>query len=85
MQPANVIGHAEATHKHESLRGQRLVIAQPFGPNNQADGAPLLVLDDLGCRIGDRVMLTSDGTHVQHVTKSKTCPARWCVCGLLDE
>ena len=84
MQAAEIIGHARATVKHESLNGQRLIIAQPLGVDDASDGPPLLVLDNRGCRVGDRVMLTSDGSMVEEMTLSKTCPARWCVCGLID-
>ncbi|WDQ15621.1 EutN/CcmL family microcompartment protein [Rhodopirellula sp. P2] len=85
MQPARVIGHTRATVKHESLQGQRLVIAQPTGVDEKPDGAPLLVLDELGCRVGDRVMLTSETGPIREMTGSESCPARWSVMGLIDE
>ncbi|MCC9656491.1 EutN/CcmL family microcompartment protein [Rhodopirellula halodulae] len=85
MQPACVIGHTRATVKHESLQGQRLIIAQPTGVDEKPDGAPLLVLDELGCRIGDRVMLTSEAGLIRDMTSSEKCPARWSVMGLIDE
>ncbi|SMP51559.1 ethanolamine utilization protein EutN [Neorhodopirellula lusitana] len=84
MQPANVVGHARATTKHESLVGQRLVIVQPLDAGGSADGPPLLVLDSLGCRVGDQVMLTSDGSPIKEMTGVDNCPARWSVCGLID-
>ncbi|MCM2369535.1 EutN/CcmL family microcompartment protein [Aporhodopirellula aestuarii] len=84
MQTARVLGHARATVKHESLVGRRLVIAQPLLLAGDADGPPLLVLDNLGCRSGDLVFLTSDGTAVRDITGSDVCPARWSVGGLID-
>lgn len=84
MQTANVIGNARATTKHCSLVGQRLVIAQPVGVEGAPDGPPLLILDSLGCRIGDQVMITSDGSAVDDITGVDNCPARWSVCGLID-
>ncbi|EMI41915.1 MULTISPECIES: EutN/CcmL family microcompartment protein [Pirellulaceae] len=84
MQTARVLGHARATVKHDSLVGRRLVIAQPLLLSGDADGPPLLVLDKLGCRSGDLVVLTSDGTAVRDITGSDVCPARWSVCGLVD-
>lgn len=85
MNTAKVLGHARATTKHESLTGCRLVIVQPLGVNDAVDGPPLLVLDSLGCRAGDQVMITSDGTSVRDITGVDNCPARWSVCGLIDE
>lgn len=84
MQTAKVIGHARATTKHASLVGRRLVIVQTLGVNEAADGPPLLVLDSLGCRTGDHVMITSDGSVVRDITGVENCPARWSVCGLID-
>jgi ethanolamine utilization protein EutN len=85
MNTANVLGHARATTKHDSLTGRRLVIVQPVGVNDVPDGPPLLVLDALGCRAGDQVMITSDGSAVREITDVDNCPARWSVCGLIDE
>ncbi|TWU10661.1 EutN/CcmL family microcompartment protein [Allorhodopirellula heiligendammensis] len=84
MQTAKVIGHARATVKDRSLVGRRLVIAQMLTLDDGPDGPPLLILDPLGCRVGDRVMITSDGTAVSDITGSEYCPARWSVCGIID-
>lgn len=84
MNTAKVLGHARATTKHESFVGQRFVIAQPLGVDESHDGPPLLILDTLGCRTGDRVVITSDGTSVRDITGVDNCPARWSVCGLID-
>ncbi len=84
MQPARVLGRTHCTMKHESLRAQRLVIAQPLGLDESNDGAPLIVLDPIGCDRGDRVILTSDAKALIEITGSKKCPARWSVMGLID-
>jgi ethanolamine utilization protein EutN len=84
MQTAKVLGHALSTMKDSSLVGRRLVIVQPLALDNAADGPPLLVLDQLGCRREDLVMITSDGTAVSDITGSDVCPARWSVCGIID-
>ncbi len=84
MQPAKVIATAHATIKHESFEGQRLVIAQPFGTDDANDGPPLLVIDSFGARIGDKVILTSDGSYARTVTSHKATPARWSVAGIVD-
>ncbi|WP_063870255.1 EutN/CcmL family microcompartment protein, partial [Novipirellula maiorica] len=84
-QPATVIGSTRATVKHASFAGQRLVIVQPTGVNDAADGPPLIALDILGCRKGDHVMLTSDGSYAREMTKHENTPARWSVIGLIDQ
>ncbi len=84
MQTATVLGSTRATVKDKSLEGQRLVIVQPLLLNDSADGPPLIAVDSLGCRRGDRVMLTSDGTLAREITGNENTPARWSVAGILD-
>lgn len=84
MQPANVLGSTRATVKHDSLSGQRLVIVQPLTVEDLSDGPPLIAVDCCGCRCGDRVMITSDGTYARTVTGNENTPARWSVLGIVD-
>jgi ethanolamine utilization protein EutN len=84
MQPALVLGTARATAKHVSLTGQKLLICQPLGPDDTADGPPQLVVDQLGADRGDHVMLTSDGKHAVQILKSKNTPVRWTTIGIID-
>ena len=68
MQPAIVLGSTHATVKHVSFNGQRFVIVQPVGVHDEADGPPLIAVDAMGCRRGDRVILTSDAVYAREVT-----------------
>ena len=85
VQPAIVLGSTHATVKHKSFVGQRLVVLQPVGVDDKADGPPLVAIDALGSRRGDRVMMTSDGTYAREVTGFDNTPARWTVIGIVDE
>lgn len=84
MQPAVVLGSARATVKHSSLNGERLLVLQPLGTDDASDGPPLLAVDHLGARKGDRVMITSDGTHAREMLNDDHTPVRWSVFGLID-
>ena len=84
MQTARVLGSTRATVKHDSFDGQRFVIVQPLGLDDIADGPPLIAVDAMGCRRGDRVILTSDGIYAREVTGHKNTPARWSVVGIED-
>ena len=84
MQPALVLGPTHATVKHESFEGRRLLIVQPLGVDDSADGPPLIVIDGHGARKGDRVIVTSDGTYARTATQHKATPARWTVMGIID-
>jgi ethanolamine utilization protein EutN len=85
MQLAQVIGRATSTVKHPSLEGWRMLLVQPLGLGNTADGEPLLAIDALGGSRGDIVMITSDGASVREMIGTDNTPVRWAILGIKDE
>lgn len=84
MQLAKVIGRATSTVKHPTMHGWRLLLTQPLTSTGQSDGAPQLVLDHLGARKGDTVIISSDGKSARElVGTEKTC-VRWTIMGIVD-
>ncbi len=61
-----------------------MVILQPMKIDETPDGPPLIAIDPLGSRRGDRVMISSDGSYAREVTNHDKTPARWTVVGLID-
>ncbi|MSR58857.1 MAG: ethanolamine utilization protein EutN [Planctomycetaceae bacterium] len=84
MQLAKVVGRATATVKHETLAGRRLLLVQPLDARHSADGDPQLAIDELGSRLGDLVMLTTDGSAVREIVGKENTPIRWAVIGIAD-
>jgi ethanolamine utilization protein EutN len=84
MQLGKVEGHATATIKHRSLAGWRLLVVQPLAGNGRPDGEPLLALDNLGARVDDVVLLTSDGKGARELVQAENSPARWFVAGIVE-
>jgi ethanolamine utilization protein EutN len=80
MRIATIKGHVTSTVKHKSLDGWRLLIAVPESP----DLAPQIVLDALGAGIGQRVMISSDGSEARKMVSDQLSPARWSVMGIID-
>ena len=80
MRLATIKGHVTSTVKHKSLEGWRLLIAIPESP----DLAPQTVLDSLGAGIGQKVMISSDGSEARKMVGDKLSPARWSVMGIID-
>jgi len=80
MRIATIRGHALSTVKHKSFAGQRLLIAVP----ESGDVAPQIVLDTLGAGVGQRVLISSDGSEARKMVRDELSPARWTVCGILD-
>ena len=80
MRLATIHGYATSTVKHRSLEGWRMLIAVPESP----DLAPQIVLDSLGAAIGQRVLISSDGSEARKIVKDERSPARWTVMGIID-
>jgi ethanolamine utilization protein EutN len=55
-----------------------------LGVDGNDDGPPLIAIDQLGSRRGDRVMLCSDGDYARTACNHDNTPARWTVLGILD-
>lgn len=80
MRLATIHGYVTSTVKHRSMEGWRLLIAVPESP----DLAPQIVLDSLGAAIGQRVLISSDGSEARKMVKDDRSPARWTVMGIID-
>lgn len=80
MRIATIRGYATSTVKHASLEGWRLLVAEP----DSADLAPQIVIDDLGAGIGQKVLISSDGSEARKMVGSELSPARWSVLGIID-
>jgi ethanolamine utilization protein EutN len=84
MNLARVIGTTTATVKHTTLNGWRMLIVQPLLVNGGSDGSPLIAVDNLGSRVGENVIITSDGKAVREAMGSDTTPVRWMVMAQPD-
>lgn len=84
MQLAQVIGRATTTVRHESMTGVKLLVCEFLGNQMQAVGDPVLVVDQLGAGLGDKVMLSSDGKGLGEMLKSDNTPLRWWTLGIID-
>lgn len=84
MNLAKVLGNATATVKHPSMSGWRLLVVQMLDAKGDADAEPLIAIDNLGGRKGDKVILTSDGNAVADMLGRDDSPVRWAVMGIAD-
>ena len=84
MHAARVIGNVDATVKHDSLHGWRLLIVQPLDINNNPDDLPVLAIDRLGAGRGELVFYTNDVPAVREIVGRGDCPVRFAVAGIVD-
>lgn len=80
MRIATIRGYATSTAKHPSLQGWRLLVAEP----ESSDLAPQIVIDNLGAGIGQKVLISSDGSEARKMVGDALSPARWSVLGIID-
>lgn len=84
MQLAVVRGRATSTKKHPSLTGSKLLIVETLGNDLQPNGDPVLVLDQLGAGLDDRVVISSDGLGLRNLLGDNQSPARWWTLSIVD-
>ena len=81
-----VLGTAISTVKHASLQGCKLLVVQPLAANSRdADGDPVLAVDQLGATRGQIVVLTSDGRGAREMLGVEATPVRWTTLGIQDD
>lgn len=80
MRTAIITGYVTSTVKHRSLEGHRLLVAETESP----DVPPQIVLDTLGAALGQKVLISSDGSEARKMVKDELSPARWSVLGIID-
>ncbi len=81
---ARIDGTLTATHKHQTLDGCRLLLAQRLEADGRTSGEPIVVVDRLGARGGSTVVVSTDGD-VLRKRLGNTTPARLSVVGLVEE
>ena len=85
MYIARIDGTLTSTVKHPSLAGARLLIGQRIGAAGEAIGEPQVLVDPIGARRGNRVLVTTDGDHARMLLRDQRTPARLVVLGIVDE
>jgi microcompartment protein CcmK/EutM len=82
---ARIDGTLTSTVKHASLAGARLLIGQRIGSTGEEVGEPQVLVDPIGARRGDRVIVTTDGDHARRLLGDPRTPVRLVVLGIVDE
>lgn len=79
-----VIGRTHATTKHQSMDGQRLLVVRKLDIQDQPIEDPLVVVDAIGARKGDQVLISSDGKFAKDYVGSGSTPVRWTTVAIID-
>lgn len=82
---ARVDGNIVTTHCHPSLEGFRSVICQPLDEQGREQGAPILAIDCLAAGMGQRVLVSTDGSRTREIVQDEHSPLRNYIAAILDE
>ncbi len=82
---ARVEGTAVSTHKHPSLKGQKMLICQPVDEKGVAYGVPWIAIDPWGAGLHSTVIVSTDGAATRNQVKDEYSPVRNMVVGIVDE
>jgi ethanolamine utilization protein EutN len=83
MQIGRVIGTVVATRKVKPLEGCKLLVVQPLGPGGEAQGSPVVALDDVRAGTGDLVYYVR-GREAANTLEEKFNPADAAIMGIVD-
>jgi ethanolamine utilization protein EutN len=78
-----VIGTLVATHKVESLTGQKLLVIQPLSPEGKESGRPIVAIDIVRAGPGDLVYFVR-GREAANAIDEKFNPADAAIMGIVD-
>ena len=84
MQLARVIGAVVATHKHEKLRGAKLLLVQPVDAAGRPHGVPLLAVDAAQAGVGECVLVVREGRAAVAAIRRPAAPADTAIVGIVD-
>ena len=83
MYLARIDGTLTATIMHETLGSFRFLIAQRLEGDGSDSGEPQVLVDMMGARVGNIVLVTTDNAAVRKASKN-TNPVRLAVMGIVD-
>jgi microcompartment protein CcmK/EutM len=81
---ARIDGTLTATVRHETLECCRWLIGQRLEADGGSSGEPVVILDRIGARRGNTVVVSTDGD-IARKWLGNTTPARLVVVGIVDE
>ena len=82
---AVVEGTVVATVKHNSFKGQKLLIGRRREPDGKYSVEPFLFFDTVGAGLGDIVLITTDGELTRRFTADNTTPSRNTAVGIVGK
>ena len=83
MKTCRVKGNIVATIKNEKFDGCRFLIVQPLDETDNEIGESFVAVDDIGCGVGEKVLVTC-GSSAKYVFE-KDIPVDAAIIGIVDK
>ena len=84
MRLGRVIGNIVSTIKHEKLKGIKLLIVEPVGPDGRKNARPIIVADYLNSGMGSLIYWIEDGATICKWMGLRSIPLRGSIVGQVD-
>ncbi|NUN13931.1 MAG: EutN/CcmL family microcompartment protein [Myxococcales bacterium] len=85
MMLGKVVGTLNATIKHETYRGHKILVVQPIEPSGHSLGDSLVTVDTVQAGIGDTVLVMREGNGVRQILGQQILPIRSIIVGVVDQ
>jgi microcompartment protein CcmK/EutM len=79
-----ITGTIVATQKKESLKDQKILIAQPITLDGNALGSDFLAIDTVDAGVGDTVLVVREGQAAAQLLKRKDVPVHSVIVAVVD-
>ena len=81
-----IVGNAWGVRRHDSLKGQKLMLVRPIDPMTEEPlGEPVMALDGgVGSGPGSVVLVMDEGASARQILDDKKAPVRTIICGIVD-
>lgn len=79
-----VVGHAVATAKHDSLVGCKMTLCQQLDGDKKPCGVPFVAIDHFGAGLHQEVFVSTDGISARHIVDDEKSPVRMFIQGIID-
>jgi len=81
---ARVTGSLTSADKDLELVGYKLLVVQPLGLDDAADGEELIAVDRVDAGVGDKVLVVKEGNAARQITGRDRVPLQAVVVGVVD-
>ncbi len=82
---ARIVGNVVSTACHPSMKGRSALLCQQINELEEPQGEPFVSVANHSAGIGDKVLITTDGSYTMELLGDNHTPLRNLIVGIVDE